>query len=438
MTLSGLMSARSIGVDFRRLWLAQAFSSFGEYLFASTSTVWVAAQLFPHSPRLPALVGAVILAAAIPRIIVGPVAGVYADRWRARKTMIVNDCFRVGLFVSLLLVNWFGGLDNAATFTAIVICVILSETSAQFFNPSRAAIMQLVIPEDRRVDAASMSMFSLTGVAIVATAAGPAVFGLFGAQVAIVVCVGTYAASGIMTVRVRDRYHPERRAAGRFWRDFADGARSAWYAPMLRVVLIGACFYGVSLGINSSVLALFGLKSLGLAPSHYGVLAMMFPLGNLISAIWGVRFIKWIGVGRAYLMALSALGLGYFAYACAGRLLIACILMLLCGVIFSVYIMCQGPILQAAVPEGYMGRISAVFGPLVSMTSAVSTLFASQVLAVAGAQGITAGDGSWRDPYRLLIMFGAAFLLIGGGSMYVVQTRAQRKAQPTAPVGAEW
>ncbi|MFB7876141.1 MFS transporter [Nocardia sp. NPDC056064] len=416
-----------IGVDFRRLWLAQAFSSFGEYLFASTSTVWVAARLFPHSPRLPALIGAVILAAAIPRIVVGPLAGVYADRWRARKTMIVNDCLRVGLFVALLLVVRLGGLDNAATFAAIVICVVVSETSAQFFNPSRAAIMQLVIPEDRRVDAASMSMFSLTGVAIVATAAGPAVFGLFGAQVAIAACVATYAVSCVMTVRVRDSYRPERRVVGRFWRDFADGARSASQAPTLRVVLIGACFYGVSLGINSSVLALFGLKTLGLSPSHYGVLAMMFPLGNLISAVWGVRLIKRIGVHRAYLMALSALGLGYFAYACAGRLVIACLLMLVCGVIFSVYIMCQGPILQAAVPEGYMGRISAVFGPLVSMTSAVSTLFASQVLAFAGAHGIIAGDGGWSDPYRLLIMFGAAFLLLGGASMYVVQARSGAK-----------
>ncbi|MEU3012771.1 MFS transporter [Nocardia asteroides] len=435
MALRGIFSALSIGVDYRRLWLAQAFSSFGEYFFAGTSTVWVAVQLFPDSPSLPVLVGAVILAASIPRIVVGPLAGVYVDRRHPRTTMIVSGWVRAGLLASLLLIVQFGGLGSAQLFTVILSCVVVSETSAQFFNPARASIMQVVIPEDRRVDAASLSMFSLTGVAIAATAAGPAVFGLFGARAAISSCVAAYVLSGILTTRVCREHRPATGVSGRFWRDLSDGVRAAWRAPMLRVVLIGACFYGVSLGINSSVLALFGLKSLGLAPSHYGLLSMMFPLGNMISAALGVRFIEWAGVHRGYPVALSALGLGYFAYACAGRLVTACLLMLVCGVVFSIYVMCQGPILQDAVPEGYMGRISAVVGPLVSMTSAVSTLFVSQVLAFAGAHGVIAGDGSRYDPYRLLIMFGAAFLLVGGAGMYVVQVRARRKSQWSAAVG---
>jgi hypothetical protein len=51
------------------------------------------------------------------------------------------------------------------------------------------------------------------------------------------------------------------------------------------MVLVGVCLYGVSLGVNNSVLALFGLKTLDLNPGQYGLLAMMFPLGNLISAV---------------------------------------------------------------------------------------------------------------------------------------------------------
>ncbi|MFD8101173.1 MFS transporter [Nocardia fluminea] len=433
MALIDRFGALSIGADYRRLWLAQAFSSFGEYLFASTSTVWVAVRLYPTDPRLPALIGVVILAASVPRIIFGPVAGVYADRWDSRKTMIVNDWIRVGVFATLLAVVQFADSSPGRVFAAIIICIILSEISAQFFNPSRAAVMQLVIPPDRRIEAASMSMFSLTGVAIMATATGPAVFGLFGARVAICVCIATYAISLMMTVRVQDEYQPQRQVAGHFWRDFADGARSAWHTPMLRVVLIGACFYGVSLGINSSVLALFGLKTLGLSPGQYGLLAMMFPLGNLVSAVFGIRLIRRIGVNRSYLLALSALGLGYVAYACVGQLVTACAVMLMCGAIFSIYIMCQGPILQEAVPEGYMGRISAVFGPMVSITSAASTLLASQALSYSAGRGFTAGDGSWRDPYRLLIIFGAAFLFIGGGGMYLVRARAHRRSRSTSP-----
>ncbi|MEV4204775.1 MFS transporter [Nocardia salmonicida] len=437
MALIDRFGALSIGADYRRLWLAQAFSSFGEYLFASTSTVWVAIRLFPNSPRLPALIGAVILAASVPRIIFGPIAGVYADRWNSRKTMIVNDWMRVGIFTTLLAVVQFGDSSPGRMFAAIVVCIILSEISAQFFNPARAAVMQLIIPPDRRIEAASMSMFSLTGVASMATVAGPAIFGLFGARIAICVCITTYALSYVMTVRVRGKYQPQRQVAGHFWRQFADGARSAWHTPMLRLVLIGACFYGVSLGINSSVLALFGLKTLDLSPGRYGLLAMMFPVGNLVGAVFGVTLIRRIGVNRSYLLALSALGLGYVAYACVGQLATACAVMLMCGAIFSIYIMCQGPILQEAVPEGYMGRISAVFGPMVSITSAASTLLASQALSYSAGRGLTAGDGSWHDPYRLLIIFGAAFLVVGGGGMYLERTRAHRRGLSASPAHGE-
>jgi MFS family permease len=429
MALTGRLQVLLIGPDYRRLWLAQAFSSFGVYLFASTCTVWVATQLFPNSTQLPALVGAVVLAASIPRIVAGPIAGVYADRWHARRTMIVNDSIRAGLFVVLLFVVQFGELKHDQIFIVILVCIILSEISAQFFNPSRAACMQMVIPADRRVDAASMSMFSLTGVAIIATAAGPAVFGLFGARVAIATCIATYLISCIMTLRVDDQHQPNRHVAGRFWHDFVDGARVAWGTSALRTVLLGVCLYGVSLGVNNSVLALFGLKTLGLSPSQYGLLAMMFPGGNLISAIFGGKFIKRLGMHRAYLIALTALGIGYVGYACVRQLVTACALMLTCGIIFSVYVMCQGPILQEVTLEGFMGRISAVSAPMMAVTSVVSTLLASQALSFASRHGLTAGNGTWNDLYRLFIIFGATFLLIGGGVMYAAQARTKQTPQ---------
>lgn len=411
----------SISADYRRLWLAQAFSSFGEYLFTSTSVVWVATQLFPGSAHLSSLVGFIVLSASVPRIIVGPVAGVYADRWRPRRTMVVTDLSRAVLFVVLLGVE-FGRFGHGRIFVAIVGCIVLSEICAQFFNPSRAAMLQVIVPSERRVEAVSMTMFSLTGVAIIATAAGPAIFGLFGARMAIIISIATYSLSCVMTLRVNSRHQPNRKVAGNFWRDFIDGAQVLWRMPMLRIVMIGVCLYSVSLGVNNSVLALFALKTLGLSVSEYGFLAMLFPAGNLIGAIFGVNFIKRVGIHRAHAAALTALGLGFSAYACVWRLLTAGALMLVCGALLSMVVLCQGPILQEVVPEGYMGRISAIAGPITAMTSAASTLVTSQALSLAADRGLTAGTGVWEDPYRLVIIFGAMFLLIGGIVMYVVNS----------------
>lgn len=131
--------------------------------------------------------------------------------------MIVNDLIRAVLFAALLFVVQFGKFKPDRTFIVILTCIILSEISAQFFNSSRATIMPIAVPVDRRVDAASTSMFSLTGVAIAATAAGPALFSLLGAEVAVSTCIATYIISCIMTLRIDDRCQPNRHAAGHFW-----------------------------------------------------------------------------------------------------------------------------------------------------------------------------------------------------------------------------
>jgi hypothetical protein len=98
-----------------------------------------------------------------------------------------------------------------------------------------------------------------------------------------------------MTLCVDGRHQLYQHAAGHFWHDFIDGARVACRTPALRMVLIGVCLYGVPLGIDNSVLVLFGLKTLDLSPTQYGLLAMMLPGGNLISAISSGKFIKgWV------------------------------------------------------------------------------------------------------------------------------------------------
>jgi hypothetical protein len=70
---------------------------------------------------------------------------------------------------------------------------------------------------------------------------------------------------------------------------------------------------------------------------------------------------------------------------------------------------------------------------MMAMTSAASTLLASQALSFASGHGLTAGNGSWEDLYRIFIIFGATFLLIGGGAMYAAQVRTKQKSQSPSP-----
>lgn len=63
-----------ISRNFSFLWLGQAFSSFGEFVFESTVIVWWVTDLFHNSAFLPTAVGLAVAASAIPRVLVAPLA----------------------------------------------------------------------------------------------------------------------------------------------------------------------------------------------------------------------------------------------------------------------------------------------------------------------------------------------------------------------------
>ena len=53
----------------------------------------------PGDPRLPALV---VLAATLPNLLLGPIAGTFVDRWDQKHVMIVSDLIRAFGWILLL------------------------------------------------------------------------------------------------------------------------------------------------------------------------------------------------------------------------------------------------------------------------------------------------------------------------------------------------
>lgn len=155
-----------ISRNFSLLWLGQALSSFGEFVFEATVIVWLVTDLFRDNAFLPTAVGLAVAASAIPRVLVAPLAGAWVDRMMPLYVMISADAIRVFNFLAFMLVYSLSGLAPMQMFTGILLLLLINSVAAQFFNPSRQAIMQVVIPSERRVEASAKAMFSLTGISV--------------------------------------------------------------------------------------------------------------------------------------------------------------------------------------------------------------------------------------------------------------------------------
>src|SRR5215468_3624319 len=90
-----------INRNFGLLWLGQTISVIGDFVFDTTLVVWIATSLAKDQPWAPLAVSGVLLAASLPVLLVGPVAGVFVDRWNKRRTMLVMDAIRVVLVLAL-------------------------------------------------------------------------------------------------------------------------------------------------------------------------------------------------------------------------------------------------------------------------------------------------------------------------------------------------
>jgi dTMP kinase len=166
--LEGAVHARSADIrgvlhvrPFRRLWLALALSSLGDWLGLLAQTA-LAAELGLRTGGVSAsayAIGGVLLVRLLPSLIFGPFAGAVADRFDRRVLMVTADVGRVLLFVSIPLVRELWWL-NTATF--------LAELLALFWIPAKEASVPNLLSRQQLEPANTLSLITTYGTAPIA------------------------------------------------------------------------------------------------------------------------------------------------------------------------------------------------------------------------------------------------------------------------------
>ncbi|CAM3325450.1 hypothetical protein PSFL111601_19290 [Pseudomonas floridensis] len=195
------------------------------------------------------------------------------------------------------------------------------------------------------------------------------------------------------------------------------GLRFSWKHASIRTLLVGIALYGFSLGVNNVALSLYAFRTLELKPEQFGLVLAAFPVGGLIASLLARHVLALFSVGQAFTVSLLCMGLSYIGYSLHPPFYLAPILMLCCGLFFSIFAIVQGPMLQEAVPQGYMGRVSATITPVLSISSLTGTLLCSQT--VQWTQGLIT---DFRPgAYGVYILIAAGLLLVGGAFMLAGQ-----------------
>ncbi|MEW6008855.1 MAG: MFS transporter [Candidatus Omnitrophota bacterium] len=125
--------------NFSLLWLSQVISQFGDRL----DQMALIALIYSRAPGSTWEMAKLFSCTIIPVFLIGPVAGVYVDRWSRQRTMFICDLIRAGLVFVIAF-----SLINLKPIFPIYFVIFLVFSIGRFFVPAKMSIIPDLVKKD--------------------------------------------------------------------------------------------------------------------------------------------------------------------------------------------------------------------------------------------------------------------------------------------------
>ena len=283
--------------NYRLYFCGQALSLIGTWMQA-TAQAWLVLTLSGSA----AVLGVVVALQALPVLLLGPYAGVVADRVDRRKLMIVLQSV-MGLLAAVLAVLALGGWVQV--WQVAVLAVLLGLNNA-FENPARQAFIHQIVGNDLIRNAVTLNSVLVNA----ARAIGPAAAGVILAAVGAGWCFAINAASFVAVVvslwmmRTDEIAYeePVARAKGQLREGLRYvGGRPTLWVPLVMMAIVGTLAYEFPVSLQVAAREVFdgGPQAFGFMTSSMGIGAV---IGGLVVAARGTTGLR--------TLTLAALGFG--------------------------------------------------------------------------------------------------------------------------------
>jgi MFS family permease len=420
-----------INRDYARLWYGQAISTIGDFVFSTTLVLWVATVLAKGEPWAPAAVSGVLLAMGVAVLFVGPLAGVFVDRWNTIATMLRTEVVR-GVLVGVLTAVAFLPVDAlpVGVWLGLIYTIVFALNAAgQFFRPARFAIIgDVVTGEADRARAAGITQATAGTAAIIGPPLAAPLLFTVGLQWALLLNAASYAVSYIAIRSVKlepaaERDKPGARQTG-LRTEFVAGlrffGRSKPLVALLTIAVIGQCGMGALNTLNVFFLS----RNLHASDHLYGYLGTALGVGGIVGALSAGRVVKWIGARATTCIGLLAAGALMFAYARQTAFLGGVALLFLFEVPMAMVNTAASPLLLASAPKQYIGRVMAVFFPVTQLATMLAALLAGWLASYA-LQDFTGSLAGLRfGPIDTIFLASGVLLVIAGVYARIVLPRS--------------
>ena len=334
------------------------------------------------------------MAALLPQSVLGLFTGIFIDRWKRKRVMIMADSFIAFCTLILAVLFYF----DLAKICHIYVLLALRSVGSAFHMPAMQASVPLLAPKSELMRIAGINQV----IQSVCNIAGPALAGLFITMMKMTnillldVAGAAFACLSLCFVFIPDPSHEERNSELHLWREAKEAimeVRNQYGLSWLFLLSILATF------VIMPVSVLFPLMTLNhFAGNAFQVSLVEVSWGGgalLAGALLGLKKYRWneillingmyIALGLTFLFSglLPVSGFIWFA-----------VLTALGGVCGSLYFATFTTVIQSRIDPGVMGRVFSFymsFSMLPSMIGLLSTGFLADSIGLGNTFIISGG-----------------------------------------------
>lgn len=397
--------------NFFNLWLGQIISQFGDRLYQMA----LIAFIYSRAPGSSWEIAKILSFTIIPVFLIGPVAGIYVDRWDRRKTLFVSDFLRAGLVLTIP-----AFLFYTKNLIPVYLIIFIIFSISRFFVPAKLSIVPELVKKQNLLVA--NSLINTTGMiaAVLGFGLGGVIVEWLGVKSGFYINSLGFLISGILIFSI-SKEHPARhdnikidsREIVESFRKsiFVEAKDSAIYFIKNKEIRLVAWMIFVlwaALGSTYVVIIVFIQKTLQSATKDLGLLVMFLGMGLFAGSVVYGKFCQRLSYFKAIFSSLVLSGAMLVVFAVMvnshPNLIIAAIFAFLLGVAISPIVIATNTIVHNSGVSSMWGKIFSSLEIVMHLGFLVFMLISSILVEI-------------LSPFVILVVVGSMIMLLGIGNL---------------------
>jgi MFS family permease len=365
--------------DFARLWFGGLISIMGDMVLN------VALPFFVYQVSGSTLATAVMVAAELlPRLLFGSIAGVFVDRWDRKKVMVVTSLSQGLIILPLFLVR------SAETLWIVYVISFLQVTFAIFFGPAENALLPLLVPEDKLIQANSLNAMNNNLARLIGPPLGGGILALWGLPGVVLLDSLTFLVAGLLIFSIGQSGRrvpatgagakPEGTPWSRFRNEWIEGINIVRRDRIVTVLFITTVMLNFGGVMIDPLGAAYIIEVVKANAEIFGLLIAVQAIGGIVGGLIAGKVGERMPAARLYAWAEIVLGVILVLRYNLPELPILFVMTLLVGLPAALGIAALETLFQRNVPNTHLGRIYGALNSTVGITSLFGVLGISGVL----------------------------------------------------------